>query len=333
MREIKITSNDAGQRLDKYLFKYFANANNSFVYKMLRKKNIVLNDKKSDGKNLISDGDVIKIYMADETLNKFTKQNIEVLNENNNAIFHSKIDIIYEDDNILLINKPVGLLSQKSVPSDISANELCISYLVSKGEVTEDSLRTFRPSICNRLDRNTCGILIFAKTYVAANLIAHMLKERSVHKYYKCITSGKVSGSITLRGTLNKDSSINKVKVSGSDNAEGDKIITDINVIATNNKMSLLEVELITGKTHQIRAHLASINHPIIGDYKYGTRNINDYYKSKFGIKSQLLCSYKLIFPDNMDKLSYLSGKVFEIDIPDAFKKVLKDGDLEIKRS
>lgn len=345
MRKIIVSKNDEGQRFDKYLFKYFSNVGSSFIYKMLRKKNIVLNSRKSDGKDLIKEGDIIEIYMAEETIEKFSNKDITADFTTNNGEVHKKEadksafdnlkmpPVIYEDDNILLVNKPVGMLSQKAETSDVSANEVCLSYLLRKGDITDETLKSFKPSVVNRLDRNTCGILICAKTYIAANSLSAMLKDRTIHKYYKCIVKGKVEKPIKLEGFLSKDNDRNTVNVNKNSNGNDSRIVTVINPIESYNNLSLLEIELITGKTHQIRAHLASIGHPIVGDYKYGDRKLNDAYKKKYGIKAQLLCSYKLIFPEKVSKLEYLQGKIFTIDVPDIYKKVFKDGNMEIKRS
>lgn len=332
MIEINVKDNDCGQRLDKYLFKYLKEAPSSFIYKMLRKKNIVLNGKKSDGKEVLSKGDVIKLFLSDETIEKFSGSNNSILESELGANLWKKMPpIVYEDDNIILINKPKDILSQKADNSDISVNEIALSYLIHKREINEDSLKTFTPSIVNRLDRNTSGIIIFAKNHLAAKELSTILKNRSIRKYYICICHGVLTEKILLTGKLEKDEKINKAFI--NQNKGGSDISTEIIPIDSNNEESLLEVHLITGKTHQIRAHLASINHPLIGDFKYGDRKINDKYKKKYGIDSQLLCSYRLIFPSLEGKLSYLSNKEFRIDLPDEFIRICKDGNMEIKRS
>ena len=161
MKQFTISPNESGQRFDKYLKKLLSNASGSFVYKMLRKKNITLNDHKADGTEKLASGDQVKLFLSDETFEKFSggeQANSEY--EAVKAVDASRLKVVYEDADVLIINKPSGMLSQKAVPEDISANEYILSYLIRKGELTEEQWKTFRPSICNRLDRNTSGLLI-----------------------------------------------------------------------------------------------------------------------------------------------------------------------------
>ena len=194
MREIIISANEAAQRMDKLLFKYLNEAPKSFVYKMLRKKNIVLNGKKADGSEKLCPGDSIRLYLAEETLEKFSKVRIQRVS--------SKLNIIYEDNNIILINKPVGMLSQKAKPEDVSAVEHLISYLLEKGELTEETLRSFRPSVCNRLDRNTSGLLAAGKSLAGLQTLSELFRDRSLKKYYRCIVSGQVREDCRISGWL-----------------------------------------------------------------------------------------------------------------------------------
>lgn len=332
MREIVVSKEDKGQRFDKYLFKYLRDAPSSFIYKMLRKKNIVLNGHKSDGKEYINEGDVIKLFLSEDTIDKFSNGNKAEATCISDDYYKKMPPVIYEDSNIILVNKPVGMLSQKDTKDSVSVNEICISYLVNKGEINDDTLKTFVPSVCNRLDRNTSGILIFAKNYTAAREMARMLKDRSVHKYYKCIVNGLIDKEIVLSGLLTKDTVTNIVQIDKNVSDMDSNIYTKITPIKGNDKLTLLEVLLITGKTHQIRAHMASIEHPLIGDYKYGDVRINDVYKKNCSVSSQLLCSYKLVFPKMTGELEYLSNKEFVIDTPKEFERVLKYGNLEIQR-
>lgn len=327
MREIIIKENDAGQRLDKFLFKYLKDAPNSFVYKMLRKKNITLNNKKSDGKDIIASGDLIKLFLSDETIEKFIGVIEYAKDTTIKSLYELMPEIVYEDDNIIIINKPKDMLSQRAEKNDISLNEIALSYLRNKGFISETDSNTFKPSVVNRLDRNTSGLIIFAKTYQAANQLSKALKDRTIHKYYKCICKGKIEKEILLKGHLDKDNEINRVSIKLD---KASNIYTLVTPIETNGDITLVKVHLITGKTHQIRAHLASINHPLLGDYKYGDKGFNDYYKHKFKITSQLLCSYRIEMPEFDGILSYLSNKCFEIDVPTEFVKVCRDGNMEI---
>ncbi|MGN0481975.1 MAG: RluA family pseudouridine synthase [Lachnospiraceae bacterium] len=312
MKEQIIRKNEAGQRFDKYLKKLLCEASSSFIYKMLRKKNIVLNGKKADGSEKLVEGDQIKLFLSDETYEKFTRST----SKQENALAQipvKKLDIIYEDTELLVINKPVGMLSQKAMPTDISANEYILSYLLQKGEITQQELNTFRPSICNRLDRNTSGLLIAGKTLHGLQNMAEALKGRTVEKYYRCIVKGNIVKSKHITGYLTKDTNRNQVHIRKEKTADAKWIETAYTPIKQYERATLLEVHLITGRSHQIRAHLASIGHPIIGDTKYGDAQLNAKVRKACGVKSQLLHAYCMKFPD---------GREFVAPLPDTFAQI-----------
>lgn len=322
MQELHVTANEAGQRLDKLLAKFLNQAPKSFLYKMMRKKNIVLNGKKCTGYEKLKQGDSIKLFFSDETIEKFSagtyvtpkKEKINML------------PIIYEDEQVLLMNKPVGVLSQKAKDSDVSAVEILINYLIETNQLSKEQFRTFHPSICNRLDRNTSGILVAGKTLPALQEMNRFFKERTIAKYYRCLVKGRViKNEDYIKGYLVKDQKTNKVSITKKKTEEGVPIETEYCVIQSNDEVSLLEVHLITGKTHQIRAHLASIGHPIIGDYKYGDKQINEMYRQEYGLKSQLLHAYRLEMPSSDGSLAYLNDKKFVAELPDKFIKICKD--------
>lgn len=318
MQEIKVTKNEAGQRLDKLLAKYLNEAPKSFFYKMMRKKNIVLNGKKATGNEKLEEGDIVKLFLADETIQKFSSVKIQRTKTN--------LSVIYEDEDVVLINKPVGMLSQKAKESDVSLVEHLISYLLAAGELTEESLKSFRPSICNRLDRNTSGIVVAGKSLPGLQKMGELFKERTIHKYYRCLVQGVIREDQYLKGWLKKDEKTNKVQVSDRPSDSSDQPIeTEYHPLWTEQGVTLLEVRLITGKTHQIRAHLASEGHPLIGDYKYGDRKLNDSYQKKYGLKSQLLHAYRLEFPTLEGACGQLSEKVFTTDVPPLFAKICKE--------
>jgi len=330
MKEFSISSKEAGQRMDKYLFKILNQASKGFVYKMLRKKNIVLNDKKATGQEVLKASDQVKIYLSDETFSKFASALVdeEVSKETHTqkaetertkaaakttAVHHPKIQIVYEDEDILILNKPVGLLSQKAEKNDYSANEIVIDYLLESGQLTRAELRTFHPSICNRLDRNTSGLLIAGKTIHGLQEMAEALKSRSMQKYYRCLVAGQIVKDAHLKGYLTKDHQSNKVTIRKEAFADASYIETAYHPIKVYENMTLLEVHLITGRSHQIRAHLASIGHPILGDAKYGDKKVNQMVKDSCRVRSQLLHAYRMEFPD---------GKIVTAPEPAAFGRV-----------
>lgn len=319
MRELKIGKNEAEQRLDKLLLKYLNKAPSSFVYKMLRKKNIRLNGKKADGKEKLQEGDLVQLYLAEDTLEKFMEKKIK----KEDRVGTEHLRVIYEDDQILLLNKPAGILSQKAAKGEFSLNEEMLAYLMQKGEVTKESLQTFKPSVCNRLDRNTAGILIAGKSLPAVQEINRLIKERKIGKYYKCIVAGQVKKEERIEGYLLKNEKTNKVQIRKKPFEGASEILTAYKPLEIWEEATLLEVELVTGKTHQIRAHLASIGHPIVGDRKYG--DALRYGKQMKKGNYQALFAYKLVFPQLEGQLEKLSQKTFTIEEPREFKALIRD--------
>lgn len=316
MRVVKVSEQEAGQRLDKLLLKYMSEASKGFLFKMLRKKNITLNGKKADGSEKVCFGDEIKLFLSDETINRFSsKQELQIVKE-------IPLDILYEDENILLVNKPAGMLSQKAADTDVSLNEYCISHVVANGSLTREILKTFKPSVCNRLDRNTSGIVIFGKSLAGLQTMSALLKDRTMHKYYLCPVYGSVKSEQLIKGYLKKDEKTNRVTIHDSQIEDSAYIETRYRPVQIIQNGTLLEVELITGKTHQIRAHLASIGYPIIGDAKYGNQKVNDRYREKYGITSQLLHAYKLVMPKLEDPLAAVSERTFLAPVPERFQCV-----------
>jgi len=323
MKQIKVGSNEAGQRLDKLLLKLLNKAGKSFIYKMLRKKNIVLNGKKATGSEKLSIGDEIKIFLSDETYNKFSQEvNYSENVKDSNKI---KLDIIYEDENIMFINKPVGILSQKDTKDSISLVEYIIDYMLSNNKISKEQLKSFRPSVVNRLDRNTSGLIVAGKSLLGLQTMSEYIKNKTVDKYYIAIVKGLLSKNEMLYGSLKKDTKTNKVSISSRQDKASVNIKTEYEVLSYNDKYTLLKVKLITGKTHQIRAHLASINHAIVGDYKYGDRKINDYLKKKYNISCQLLHSYQMNFPLIKDDPMGVSNKTIIAPLSKEFQNVISD--------
>lgn len=319
MRELNIGPNEAGQRFDKYLSKYLKDAPKSFIYKMLRKKNITRNGKKADGSEKLSEGDIIKMFMSDETIDKFMGVNENVLLKT-----QVNLDVVYEDSNIIIINKPVGMLSQKAEKNDVSLNEYIIEYLYGKKKVTDESLRTFRPSVCNRLDRNTSGLVLAGCSLTGTQTLSKMLNDRTIDKYYYCIVDGVMTDKKKVSGYLKKDEKTNKVTVTAEKKEGSSYIETYYEPVKNNGKLTLLRIKLITGKPHQIRAHLAWTGHPIAGDYKYGNKKLNQYVKNGYGCNSQLLHAGEVTFPALSGEMKNLSRMCIKADVPETFKNVIK---------
>lgn len=328
MKEIHITAKEEGQRLDKILGKYLDQAAPSFLYKMLRKKNIKLNGKKADGKEKVKDGDVITLFLADDTIEKFQKNQSAQDDSLKKACQDAQrlgkvLDILYEDENIILLNKPMGILSQKAGKDDISINEQMIAYCIKKGYVTEEELKIRKPSVCNRLDRNTTGILAAGVTIKGLTFLSELFRNRNLGKYYYTIVKGEMRKPMHLKGWLSKDEAANQVKIKEKKGSEEDVYIeTAYEPLKIGKGYTLLKVKLITGKTHQIRAHLAFAGYPILGDGKYGDLEENRYWKKKAGLKCQLLHSGLLVFPKTDGEWKLFSERSFEAPKPEQFVKI-----------
>ncbi|MCC6093768.1 MAG: RluA family pseudouridine synthase [Eubacterium sp.] len=366
MIEIHIDSSTASQRLDKFLRRYLPEAGSGFLYKQLRKKNITLNHTRASGSELLRSGDAIQIFFSEETLHKFmgtmdTGQDYHCATAQNTAGSIScekgkgrtvsaaggpstgpgrclcASDILFENTQVLVLNKRAGILSQKADPDDYSLVEMLQAYLWKKGELSEERLRLYRPSVVNRLDRNTSGIILAAKTLAAAQMLSGCLRNRSVHKYYLALTEGRVQKPAHISAWLSKDPKTNRVIV--RDSCPGQQSVTFSRIeteyipeecfairdssgqIA---EFTLLRVNLITGKTHQIRSHLAFIGHPIIGDVKYGRRTRNEEFRRTCGLRRQFLHASEVVFPEMGGVLSDLSGRTFHAPLPGDLQKTLE---------
>ena len=313
MKEIVINENEAGQRLDKFLGKLLKEAPASFYYKMLRKKNIVLNGKKATGNEKLTAGDSIKLFLSDETFEKFAGK--RQTNDLAASVPNIALEIVYEDHDVLAINKPAGMLSQKAKKEDISANEYILQNLLESGTITRESLHTFKPSVCNRLDRNTSGILVAGKTLNGLQQMSKAFRERSMEKYYLAIVAGHISKPRRIEGFLKKDEKNNQVTILSEPSNDAKPIITEYRPLKLVGQVTLLEVHLITGRSHQIRAHLASIGHPVIGDTKYGNPRLNREFLKNAGVTHQLLHAYRLFLAD---------GTKIQADAPKEFERALE---------
>lgn len=377
MREVIISEREEGQRLDRYLEKYMPDAPKSFFYKMMRKKNIVLNGKKVSGSERIQTGDQIKLFLADETIEGFRSgkkaqevdlgaqhlsqakrltngarqmpqakrptngaQQMPQAKRSEKGARQGKIElqqgyydrnlpplqIVYEDAQFLVVNKPVGVLSQKADRNDRSIVEQITDYLADNA--ADD---TFRPGICNRLDRNTSGLIVAGKTVRALQDMNKRFKERTICKYYLCVVHGSVSKKQYLKGYLEKDSRTNKVTVRQQPGPNSVPIATEYLPLQQGmyqgESFTLLQVHLITGKSHQIRAHLASIGHPLVGGVKYSTKRASAFDREQLHQRVQLLHAWQLIFTAH--------GKeyVWKAELPDNFAQVLRRLGMETEQN
>ena len=308
MREVTIGAKESGQRFSKFLEKYFKEAQTSFLYKMLRKKNIKLNDKKATGSEMLQTGDKVTVYFSDETFEKFRGETKKVIYP------VIDLDIVYEDEDVLIVNKPAGMLSQKAKSQDVTLVEYILGYLQKKVEWSpKDSLK---PGICNRLDRNTSGLVIAGKSLRGLQKMSELLKDRTMDKYYLTIVEGVMKEPSVVRGYLKKDEQTNRVQIFSEDGEDRVWIETGYEPLRTNGTVTLLKVKLVTGKTHQIRGHLASLGHPLLGDVKYGAAKRAD-------TKHYFLHAKTLCFPENMGELKNLSGRVVTAKEPDYFAKMI----------
>lgn len=314
MKEIIISTQDENQRMDKFLKKFFKEASSGFLYKMLRKKNITLNGKKASGAELLVTDDCIQVYFSEDTFDKMrglqqTQMSYEVL-----KALPYDLKVIYEDEEILIVDKPAGVLSQKATNQDVSLNEMILSYLIHTNQLSLEQYRVFHPSVANRLDRNTSGLLLAGKTLAGQQQLSRMLNDRSVRKIYHCIVRGRMEEEQHLRGYLSKDETSNTVTILSQPVAGAKQIETAYRPLAFGDHMTLLEVHLLTGRTHQIRAHLASVGHPLAGDPKYGDPTWNRFLADNYGITRQLLHAYSITFAD---------GRQFMAEEPAIFETLL----------
>ena len=300
MREIIVNKNDHGRRLDRFLKIYFEKAPLSFIYKNLRKKNITVNGKKAKPEDIIKEGDTIKLFLAEDTINKFKK---EIKKSKNSKL----PDILYEDEDIILVKKPVNMLTHNdSKVYQDNALDRMVDYLIAKKDYNPRLEKSFRPAFVNRLDRNTSGILIGAKNLKSLQILNEAIKNREIKKYYVTIVAGKVNKDFDVFINLVKCK--NNIMKKSDENKEGKRSITKFHLLKNKGDYSLLSVNLITGRTHQIRASLKEKNLFIIGDRKYGLEKVNKIFREK-GLDSQFLHNYLIAFES--DKLKNLKGKKF----------------------
>ncbi len=313
MIKITITTNEADQRLDRFLKKYFKKASLSGIYKMIR-KDIKINGKRAKEDTMLREGDELSLYMSEEKMAELTAPV-----KKNSA--KRQFKIAYEDNNILIVDKPKGLLTHgdSHEKKNTLVNQVC-GYLQEKGEYLPSREKTFVPSPVNRLDRNTTGLVIFGKNAAALRMLTGVIRDREhIEKYYVTIVCGKLDKEMILDDRMVKDHETNISSVV-ADEEEGKDAMTHVKPLVVGNKFSLVEVRIFTGRTHQIRVHLANAGYPLAGDIKYGDRKANDYLR-KHGITTQLLHAYRLKFTDMPEEADAINGKTVEAPLPPDFAK------------
>ncbi|MCL1935266.1 MAG: RluA family pseudouridine synthase [Defluviitaleaceae bacterium] len=331
IREIIVEHFDSGGRLNKFLQKYLDKGSQSFIYKMLRKKNIVLNNSKATGSEILNSGDIIKLFLSEETISKFKTPKLETESIIKKIKNVDVLDIIYEDENILIVNKGKDKLSHPNNEKKESLIDDILYYLNNKNTV-------FKPALVNRLDRNTTGIVICGKNLKSVQSLNKAIHDKTLDKYYIAIVCGNLRQKGVLNNFYEKDTKNNKIKIFknseqfiinneniGLKNSKSE-IITEYEPLEVYKNFTLVRLKLITGKSHQLRAHMSSIGHPILGDFKYGDSYYNNFVKQKFNITSQLLHSNFVHFKNLTEPLKYINNKNFESEIPNDFKKIFKRG-------
>ena len=316
-----VKKEESGQTLEKYTKKVLKNAPLSFIYKLFRKKDVKVNGHWEDKKFVVSEGDEVKIFVTDSQIEEFKQIKNTKYSEDISSW------IVYEDINILLINKPRGVLVQKDSSNSSALDEMVISYLVNKGEYDPNKDLGFSPAPAHRIDRNTAGIVIFGKNIATLRYLSQVMQDKDkVSKTYLALVKGKIDKRIVIDKPLLKNTKTGLVSVS----IDGKEAKTIVNPIKEYGDYSLVAATLLTGRTHQIRVHLSSIERPIIGDNKYGDYSLNKEIEKKYGFSNQFLVAYKLDLGKLDEPLKYLSNKSFKIDLPSEMNDLLSkiEGDI-----
>ncbi|MGN1231084.1 MAG: RluA family pseudouridine synthase, partial [Anaerotignum sp.] len=315
MKEIRITKNEENQRLDKFLLKYMNKASKGFLYKMLRKKRIKYNGGRAEGSELLKAGDTLQLYLAEETIQSF-------MEEKTVAEAKRHFAIVYEDDDILVVSKPAGLLThpEKSSDKDTLIDQV-LYYLYQKGQYLPEADSSFTPALCNRLDRNTSGIVIAGKTLKGVQAVNEAIRSRKLDKYYLTLVAGELREPGEITAYLTKDEEKNQVRISKREGS-GARTVTKYRPLAHAKGYTLLEIHLITGKTHQIRAHMQSIGHPVVGDRKYGSEHSNQKFREEYALSNQFLHAIRVEWKEKDGPLGYLYGKEMTAPLPKVLQEI-----------
>ena len=307
-REYIVEAEGAGQRIDRFLSGEDTGLSRSALQALVAEGHVLCNEKQIAKSLKLKAGDTILLEIPDAKPIEAVPQDIP-------------LDIVYEDEKVIFLNKPAGVLSQKAKETDVSLTEALGAYLSEKNAGEETM---FRAGLCNRLDRNTSGLILAGKTVAATQQLSELIAERAVGKYYLTVVKGTVTETERIRGYLIKNERTNRVSIQREQQGDAVYIETAYRPLCAGRGCTLLEVELVTGKSHQIRSHLASIGHPLAGDTKYGDAEFNRRFREKYGLKYQLLHSWKTVFPELTGTLSDLSGKTFTAPLPSSVRRILQ---------
>lgn len=315
MKEIIITKNEENQRLDKFLLKYLNQAPKSLIYKLLRKKRIKYNGGRAEGNELLRAGDTLRFYLAEETM-------CSLMSEKTLAPARRQFGIVYEDDEILAVSKPAGLLThpEKSDDCDTLIAQV-LYYLYEKGEYSPEAGSSFTPALCNRLDRNTSGIVLAGKTLRGVQAVNAIIRSRRLDKYYLTLVAGEIREAGEITAYLTKDAEKNQVCISEREGS-GAKTMTKYRPLACAKGYTLLEIQLLTGKTHQIRAHMQAIGHPVAGDRKYGSEAANRRLREEYALSNQFLHAYRVEWKEGEGPLGYLCGREMTAPLPKQLQEI-----------
>lgn len=315
---IEIGANEAGQRLDKFLRKLLKDVPLSAIFKALRKGDIRVNGKKQKEKYTLEVNDVVEVrYIQSQKMTEKKEKFVKV--------DPSGLKVAYEDNNMVVVEKWPGVLvhpdSNKKIPT---LTDYVLSYLNEKGDYLPEKEVTFTPAPCNRLDRNTSGIVVFGKNFEGLRELNEIIREGRIKKYYNALIKGRIKDGI-YKGYILKNEEANISRIYDKKVKDSKEISMEVKTIQSDGAFSFIEIDLITGRSHQIRAHLAHIGNPIIGDNKYGDKKLNSYFLNKYGLDYQFLYAYKLNFKNVDGKLEYLKNKVITVALPPIFKKIKHD--------